>query len=234
MTESKIGITHRLQHDGRWAEASRFKDKHIAKLRSEGTTRREAQQSAWKAMEKRFPPLSVESIPEELEAFPAELATQSSNSPDEFADDTLWVYRSLGLAEVKPKDAPSPGAWSLLRWAKRNEDRFFEHTMPKVMTHKKKMKVTEDLYEDDLSELDKMIHDFVRQGEEAAIANTPDWVRQEVRSKMVDWKRRCDVSLGREAEDRLAQMLTEVVDFIIKLALEKPEALRVAASVEEG
>jgi len=55
MTESKIDITHRLQHDGRWAEASRFKDEYITKLRSEGMARKEAQQAAWEVMQQRFP-----------------------------------------------------------------------------------------------------------------------------------------------------------------------------------
>jgi len=69
--------------------------------------------------------------------------------------------------------------------------------------------------------------------EKEAIANTPDWVKREVREKMADWKRRCDIDLAKEAEDRLAQKLTEIVDFIIQLALKKPDVFQVTANGEQ-
>ena len=37
MLEIKINLRHRLEREGRWDEASRFKDEHIAKLRAEGS-----------------------------------------------------------------------------------------------------------------------------------------------------------------------------------------------------
>ena len=57
MTESKIVATDRLRKDGRWAEASIWRDQKRKQLRAEGQTRAESNEAAWDAMRKQFPPL---------------------------------------------------------------------------------------------------------------------------------------------------------------------------------
>ncbi|MHB8953845.1 MAG: hypothetical protein ACYC4U_12820 [Pirellulaceae bacterium] len=57
MNESKIELTERLRREGRWAEASWFKDEIVKKLRAEGMKRREAGEQAWREMAKAFPPV---------------------------------------------------------------------------------------------------------------------------------------------------------------------------------
>jgi hypothetical protein len=118
MTQSKIQITRRLEREGRWAEASRFKDEYISKLRVEGKSRKEAGQAAWEEMERKYPPQPSETEPAALEALPVEWADRFGSTSDDFVSDTLWVYNTLGLSNVQPEDAPGAGAWSLLRWAK--------------------------------------------------------------------------------------------------------------------
>ena len=42
MNESKIALTDRLRREGRWAEASKFKDAALADFRAKGMKRDEA------------------------------------------------------------------------------------------------------------------------------------------------------------------------------------------------
>ncbi len=56
MRESKIGLTRRLMDEGRWDEASAFRDEVRRALRIQGKTRREAGEKAWEAVSERFPP----------------------------------------------------------------------------------------------------------------------------------------------------------------------------------
>ena len=48
--ESKIELTDRLRRQGKWEEASRYKDEVKQCLREEGKTKREANDLAWTAM----------------------------------------------------------------------------------------------------------------------------------------------------------------------------------------
>jgi len=57
MNESKIVATERLRREGRWEEASRFKDAAIREFRSKGIKKAEAAEAAWKAMLEKYPPL---------------------------------------------------------------------------------------------------------------------------------------------------------------------------------
>jgi len=59
MSESKIGLTERLRQEGRWGEASKFKDQTVKKLRGEGMKRAEAAEEAWRRMAEAYPPLAA-------------------------------------------------------------------------------------------------------------------------------------------------------------------------------
>ena len=54
--EAKIDATHRLQDEGRWDEASIYRDEQRQKFRAEGLTRKESHQKAWETMSLKFPP----------------------------------------------------------------------------------------------------------------------------------------------------------------------------------
>ena len=57
MTESKIDATDRLRKDGRWAEASIWRDQKRMQLRADGKhNRAESNEAAWNAMIEQFPP----------------------------------------------------------------------------------------------------------------------------------------------------------------------------------
>ena len=138
MNESKIGITERLRAEGRWDEASKFKDETLRTLRGEGMKKAEAGEEAWRRMAEKYPPLenAGEDVPgvfpdEEIDT--DELADRIGDERPDLVRDTLWVYDHLADRRTKPAEAPSAGAWALLGWARRYQNRFFEMILPKAM-----------------------------------------------------------------------------------------------------
>lgn len=137
MNESKIGITERLRAEGRWDEASTFKDETLRTLRGEGMTKAEAREGAWRRMAEKYPPL--EDTGEGAGVFPIEetaideLVDRIGDEQPDLVRDTLWAYEHLADRRTKPADAPSAGAWALLGWARRYQNRFFEMVLPKAM-----------------------------------------------------------------------------------------------------
>ena len=100
MLESKINLTHRLERECRWDEASRFKDEHIAKLRAEGKNRKEAQQAAWEALEQQFSPLEAEPAGSEEGAYPADLIETGTLGSCDFHDDDGLAQAIAALTQV--------------------------------------------------------------------------------------------------------------------------------------
>jgi hypothetical protein len=57
MTESKIVATDRLRKEGRWEEASLWRDNKRKQLRAEGHAKAEANEASWEAMIEQFSPM---------------------------------------------------------------------------------------------------------------------------------------------------------------------------------
>jgi hypothetical protein len=227
MQGSKITLTERLRKESRWDEASRFKDEHIAKLRADGKNRKEAQQAAWEALERQYPPLEVDG--NEEGAYPTDLIETGKLGSSDFHDDAKWVYQHIAVAEVKPEDAPTPGSWALLKWAKRNEDRFFEQVMPKASAAKQ----SHDSFSNDLDNSDpsleliqKTLDELFNSWEEYAVENVAQVVKGEVSKKITDWQSRLSLSLSKESLDSLTWQVVALADDLIHAALNNPEAFR--------
>jgi len=62
MDESRSELTDRLRREGRWSEASKFKDTALADFRAKGMKRDEAGAAAWEAMAEAYPPLPEEDV----------------------------------------------------------------------------------------------------------------------------------------------------------------------------
>lgn len=141
-SESRIHAVHRLSREGRWEEACLYRDEVRQQLKAEGKSRREAGDFAWEAMLARFsasPAVEVMQTDEskwgepdgpDVDAMPPE------GSAADLGRDGLWVYEHLEDKRAQPKDAPSMGAWSLLKWAREYRSPFFERILPKVMAAK--------------------------------------------------------------------------------------------------
>jgi len=226
VNESKIELTHRLQHEGRWSEASLFKDQTIKQLRSEGKTRSEAQEAAWEAMETQFPPLAPPDEPEPELTFSEQFDDMPASTPEAYFRDATWVYERLAVAGVKPGDAPSPGAWALLQWAKGNQDRFFEQIMPKAFAAKQKAvesPITNDWDGcDDLSELEDLIADTRNRVDEQIRGNIPDFVSEKVRTIVADIHERIDPNLTSEGIHSLSARMISLVDEVVQAAIKDP------------
>ena len=142
--ESKIELTERLRAEGRWSEASKFKDARsgIPRRRHESGTRR--RNAAWEAMATAFPP--VADGPADPPAGTSEAAADddlidvdallADRKPPDLTRDVLWVYDHLADRNAKPQDAPTAGAWSLLLWPRRYKNRYFEMILPKAMANR--------------------------------------------------------------------------------------------------
>ena len=89
MNESKIAMTERLRREGRWDEATIFKDDALRDFRSKGMRRDEASEAAWEAMEQAYPPIAAVAATADIQA---EVATHT---------------RIHGLSEI-------PADWSTL------------------------------------------------------------------------------------------------------------------------
>lgn len=132
MNESKIALTERLRREGRWAEASKFKDTALADFRAKGMNRVEAGAAAWAAMAEAYPPLP------EAEATTAsgsgrvrglgDLPPSWPNLPDNASLHTelAWVQSNrLRVVEERPSGATvvrldragaAAPSWAALSW----------------------------------------------------------------------------------------------------------------------
>jgi len=220
MTESKIELTERLRREGRWEEASRFKDVALKDRRSNGMTKAEAGEEAWAAMAKAYPPLPA---PEGHQAVPIAKALTASASnrgqagqaapsvvpgaeeydvdallervgdrqPPDLVRDTLWVYQNMENRKAKPENAPSLGVWSLLQWARQYRNRFFEQVLPKaIAAHGSDDEREQRRERKSIAEIERMLEGLNQQWAEELAASVPETVRAKVRSILEDWARR--------------------------------------------
>ena len=66
--------------------------------------------------------------------------------------DINWIYNHLMIADVKPSDAPSPGAWAHLQYHRSTPaamDEFFTKVYPRLIPAKGVIQKMQDLFHDD-------------------------------------------------------------------------------------
>jgi hypothetical protein len=129
--ESKINATDRLRREGRWDEASAFRDAERQRLKGEGLSRQEAAERSWGAMIEKYPPLRPPEPAEPQDT--GEFFPIGDQSTPNLGRDILWCYAHMDHRKATPSDAPSAGAWHLLVWARENRSRFFEMLLPKAI-----------------------------------------------------------------------------------------------------
>ena len=124
MTESKIELTHRLQREDRWNEASEFRDKVRSEQREAGRSRAEANEEAWSRMAGKFPPMpSPKPSNNEMDGLfsdevnDSDLPSNLSSGDGNFETDLQWAYRHI-CSEVCREDAPNGAAWRLRQWGR--------------------------------------------------------------------------------------------------------------------
>jgi len=66
--------------------------------------------------------------------------------------DINWIYNNLMIADVKPEDAPSPGAWAHLMYHRSNQaamTEFFTKVYPRLIPSKSAVEKLQDKFHDD-------------------------------------------------------------------------------------
>jgi hypothetical protein len=125
--ESKAELMDRLRREGRW-EAFKVRREQ---LKSEGIPAKQA----WFQAATEFPPAeqpgqsSVRVPLDQLQKLQGKKAIPTLEA-------AFWVFENLDLPWIEPIDAPSPGAWSLLQWAKQsqfNRSDFYRTFGPKLL-----------------------------------------------------------------------------------------------------
>ena len=244
MNESKIELTERLRREGRWPEASLFKDRLKAKLRSDGMTKTDAGEEAWRRMAAQYPPLANigEAVPEAPDATIGEpspaprprgtepdididalLERIGDRQPPDLVRDTLWVYENLPNRRVKPADAPSCGAWALLEWARQYRNRFFEQVLPKAMLNKPS-EDEENVRQEkkSIAEMERILEKLNQGGEEKLqddlLTDVAATIHAGVRSRLEDWAEHFGLNLADDArvglEARIARFVQECIEAI--------------------
>jgi|GEM_PF-1607722 len=219
MTESKITATDRLRREGRWEEASLWRDNKRKQLRAEGKSKTDANDASWQAMIDEFPPLPQEEVPSDEPSAPMELLDIDCNDdrPD-MSRDILWVYENLIQKSVNAEDAPSLGAWALLQWARMNRNRFFEQVLPKAKATEKEAAADRDRQEDEaqVEEIHKLIDDAKNGWSREIVDNMDQNLRHTVLSRLDKWQAEYELDLPADAREglllRMSRIVHEAVD----------------------
>lgn len=77
----------------------------------------------------------------------------TTESPEEFIRDVMWTFNTLHR-QAEPKDAPSPGAWSMLQFARENQDKFFGGLYPKTLEYSSKLAAARLAHERELKRME--------------------------------------------------------------------------------
>ena len=105
MSESKIVATERLRREGRWDEASVYRDRVRKELRAQGKPREEAAEAAWQAMREKYPPLPpVEQTSVSQEVFELALGPTALAQGAEQAGVDVLLARTGGKDPDLPSD----------------------------------------------------------------------------------------------------------------------------------
>lgn len=149
---NKRKLRARLEKENRWEE---FKNRKVA-LRLEGLSAQAAQKQA----EEEFGPLTPEYSVEDSIAGVSKAPGGTWLRKDQFAgkgktgirEAVEWAFENIDVQDVGPLDAPSPGAWSLLRWVRRapaaNQGAFYTTFVRPLLPTKSQLDM-EDPFADD-------------------------------------------------------------------------------------
>lgn len=96
---------------------------------------------AWRIAAEELPPLEDREARNDGGSAPgalsdADAAVLLDRDPIPMPEVVAWVFNALDLHGVRPVDAPSAGAWSLLMWARsnaRNRTAFYTVFVPKLL-----------------------------------------------------------------------------------------------------
>ena len=149
---------------------------------------------------------------------------QSADVPD-----ILWCYSKLDDPNVRRKDAPTPGAWNLLLWARESRSRFYTSVLPRVFPPPaedtavaQEPAVGEG--EKSYSILEMARADFACQ-DALRLRGVPDEIVSSAEQLVDDLNQLPGVAMGEEAKTALTSHLAFVVHTVVKAAARTPGML---------
>ena len=211
--EAKIEATERLRREGRWAEAATFKEERRRELRAEGRPKSEANDQAWAAMVEKFSPLDEEVEALDDAGFEGLMPRGEEGEPD-LVRDIIWAYENLENRAVAASDSPSAGAFSLLKFARRDGGKFFSLLLPKALAIQDKRgdyapaKVEDPM----IGEINVMLDDLFEGFRQQLLDDTPATVQQEARDLVGRWRELHGGEVSPEASERLAESIMDLVN----------------------
>jgi hypothetical protein len=199
MTESKVSATDRLRRDGRWNEASEFRDRARKELRASGMNRSLAAEEAWVRMIAEYPASEAEAG-EESSAEPdwpvgfteddeQEALESISGKLADFDRDFVWAYSQLGKSDLTPRDAPSAPAWFLLKYANSARSEFLKRAATFFERRESKAEAEQAMFDDhrkQMSFIDAIYDEFGPESpasEDMARQASSDFLAEELRSR---------------------------------------------------
>ena len=132
MQENELKEYQRLRAEGRWPQASEFREAERQRLRSAGRSKQQACDESWAAMLVKFPPLEDGQPANE----PPPPSVDPNSLPDViFAEDAnykqavRWALRAIGLDpdKIPARQITNPACLAMLRFAQteKGRERFF-------------------------------------------------------------------------------------------------------------
>jgi hypothetical protein len=118
--ESKIETTDRLRAEGRWAEASAYKDEVLRGLRAEGMKKADAGAEAWRRMQEKYPPL------------------ETTEETTEVVEEPTEAQKVLGLCDIPVAWGELPANARLqdeLGWVQSNRLAIVQETETGIQVH---------------------------------------------------------------------------------------------------
>jgi hypothetical protein len=227
--ENRLQATERLRREGRWEEASAFKEVQRQALRAQGTPRSKANDQAWvNTIEKFSPsPLAEGSLdsadPQGFDEAEIErLMLRADGAATDLTRDVEWAYANAENKAVRPGDAPSPGAWSMLQFAKRDPGKFYSQLLPKVATPNKR--ADDKQVDPALTMVRGLIDDFIDGLRQDLLDDTPAAVQREARHLVKGWKELHGAGVSSEAAEQLEESIMELVNRCVRAVSEIPGA----------
>jgi hypothetical protein len=223
---SKTETMERLRSDGRWSEASLWKDAKVKELRESGMKRTDATEEAWRLLEIEYPPLAIEPAGVTgrvvgTTALPIGWGDLSESAP--FATEVEWVHQNRVLVveekaagrcvlhwERARQPAPSYGAVNLMEFAATNRKGFMDilqRVKPEGSGDEENVKRERKT----LAEIEDLLGRMQQQADESLLADVPNVVQNRVGSLLSDWSRQHSPTLSNAAMASLQANVSALV-----------------------
>ena len=132
MQEHELKEYQRLRTEGRWSQASEFREAERQRLRLAGRSKQQARDESWAAMLVKFPPLEdnrTGSEPTPPSVDPNTLSDVIFAEDANYKQAVRWALRAIGLDpdKIPARQIPNPACLAMLRFAQteKGRERFF-------------------------------------------------------------------------------------------------------------